>query len=62
MSGLLKPPERHNLQGMPDMQARRGAIEADVGADQLVRKQRVQRFGIGTIEIASPRDELAEEL
>ena len=41
----LQPRQAHDRQQRPDVQARRGRIEADVGGDRLGREHLVETFG-----------------
>ena len=46
VAGLLQPIKAHDLHHGADMQRRRGAVEADIGDELALLRQRIQRLGV----------------
>ena len=59
--GLLQPAQHHDLHQAADVQARRGRVEADVGGDDLLLRQRIERRGVGRLVDVAALVEQAEE-
>ncbi len=47
MPGLLEPAEEHDLHEAPDMERRRGRIEADIAGHHLFAGERIERGRVG---------------
>ena len=56
--GLLQPAQRHDLHQVADVEARRRAIESDIGGDAFLLDQRVEAFEVRALmQLAARRDE-----
>ena len=61
VSGLLQPAQHHDLDQAADVKARRGRVEADVGGDDLLRRQRIERRGVGhLVDVAALVEQLEQ--
>ena len=61
VAGLLQAAQRHQLHQAADVQARRRAVEADIGRHALLAEQRIQGLGVRAVVILPPRHESAQE-
>ena len=61
MAGALQPVEQHDLHQAADVQARRGAVEADVGGDDPLAQRSVERGLVGDLVDEAARSERVEE-
>ncbi len=50
MAMALQQAEDHDLHQAADVQAVRGAVEADIGGHGAVAQRRIQRVGVGALE------------
>ncbi len=58
----LKQPQQHDLHHVADMQAVRGAIEADIAADHAGAQCRTQRLVIGALVDEAARGRFGKEI
>jgi hypothetical protein len=49
VSGLLQPPQCHDRKEMADMQARAGAVEADISRNDLAGGEGIERGEVGAL-------------
>ena len=62
MAVALQPPQHHDRDQMADMEARRGAVIADIGRDHACRGAAVQRFEVGALMDEAARGHVAQKL
>ena len=56
---LLQPAQQHDLDEVADVEARRGRVEADIGGDDLLLRQRIERRGVGhLVDVAALVEQL----
>ncbi len=62
MAGLLHPMQHHDRQQRADMKGRGGAVEADIGRDRRLARERVQCLGLRDLVNEAPGGENVKEI